>query len=203
MRLIVVTIALILAVMPAVAVDVNVNAGEGIVGKPTNFTIGITETGTVKTIPADVVLVMDCSGSMMRWGNIITKPKSVTLAEKFEKIGEFKLDRPSDVEVMLQKPLDIYYGSDKFEAYIVNKETGWRSSIEKGYSIVRWNAIPPGTYEVYAKRCHNSYANRIFCVELPPERLILAKSAAKRFVDMLGKDDRVALVKFTSYYDDW
>ena len=202
MRSMIIMFALILAIAPALAMDVNVTAEDGIVGKPAEFTVRITDINVSKTVPVDVVLVMDCSGSMMRWGNIITDLQYVTLSKRYKKVGEFTLDKTSGVEVMLQKPLDIYDHRDKFRAYIKNKNTGEIFS-DTGYSTVRWDNVPAGTYEVYAKVMSRSSDQRIFCVELPPERIVLAKSAAKTFVDLLGENDRVALVKFTSYYNDW
>ncbi|GEM_PF-3237425 len=202
-RIAITMIALITLTAPAMAINVAVTTEKGIVGKPAEFTITIDGKSAVKTVPVDVVLVMDCSGSMLRWGNIITKPQYVTLNETYSKIGEFTLNETSDVEVMLQKPLDLYDRRDKFRAYLMNKNTHEMFPVEVGYSTVRWKNIPPGAYEVFAKRSSRSTAERIFCVELPPERLTLAKSAAKTFVDLLGEDDRVALVEFTSYYDDW
>ncbi len=195
-------IALIMLMVPAVAAEVTVTAEKGTVGKPATFTVTINVKRYTETTPVDAVLVIDCSSSMLRWGNIITDVSYVTLTRSYTKVGEFKLKRVSDVEVMLQKPLDIYIPDDEFEAYIVNKDTGQRFPVKEGLSVVRWNAVPPGTYEVYArlKRCCWCYSleQRIFCVEIPPERLTLVKSAAKSFVDLLKDNDRVAVVEFTS-----
>ncbi len=206
MKWITVTILLIMLTVPAVAADVTVTAEKGTVGKLANFTITINTKKYTETTPIDAVLVMDCSGSMLRWGNIITDVSYVTITRSYTKVGEFKLDRPSDVEIMLQKPLDIYTPDDEFEAYIVNKDTGQTFPIKKGLSVVRWNNVPPGKYEVYARLMHCCCCKedlRIFCVELPPERLTLVKSAAKSFVDLLKDNDRVAVVEFTSYGLDY
>ncbi len=203
MRYTIAVMALIALICPVMAVNVTVTANTGVVGKPANFKICVSGKSVDETVPVDVVLVMDCSGSMDRWGNIITEVKEVELSHRYEKVGEFVLKNKSDVEVMLQTPLDIYTPRDSFEAYIVNEETGKIFPTKKGYSIVRWMNVPPGKYAVYAKVHGRSYPVRIFCVELPPERLELAKNAAKTFVDLLGNEDRVGLVKFTSYGNDW
>lgn len=207
-QIIITIIALIMLIFPAVAVDVKVTVENGIVGRSANFTVTINAENYTETTPIDAVLVIDCSGSMLRWGNIITNVSYVKIGRHYKKIGEFKLTKPSDVEVMLQKPLDLYTNWDSFKAYIVNKETGKVYPVKEGYSEVRWYNVPPGTYEVYARLkhhccCCNSGDLRIFCVELPPERLTLVKSAAKNFVDLLKDNDRVALVEFTSYGYDY
>ncbi len=203
MRLTFTILLLITLICPVMAVNITVKAENGVVGKPTNFTITVNAKTELRRIPVDVVLVMDCSGSMVRWGNIITKPKFVELKRHYTKIGEFTINSTSDVEVMLQKPLDIYTNRDWFMAYIVNEETHEVFPAKRGWSVVRWFNIPPGRYDVYARVGCCSGSSRIFCVELPPERLELAKSAAKEFVDLLGEDDRVAVVEFTSMYGDW
>ncbi len=203
MRLLIATIAFIALINQAIAVNVTVTANTGVVGKPTKFKICVNGEFVEKTVPLDVILVMDCSGSMDRWGNIITEVKEVELGHRYQKVGEFVLRNTSDVEVMLQTPLDLYAPWDTFKAYIVNENTGKRFPTKSGYSIARWRNVPPGRYSVYAKVNGRSYPVRLFCVELPPERLELAKNAAKMFVDLLGKKDRVGLVEFKSYGNDW
>ncbi len=199
MRIPLALVIILLIASPVMGLTFNVTAGKGVVGKVAGFRIRIYEETVKKAIPADVVLVMDCSGSMVRWGNIITKPVMVKLECMYTKIGEFTINKTSDVEVMLQIPNDIYTPMDKFEAYLVNEETGWVSPVKSNVSVVRWYSLPPGRYAVYARcMCCLCYPYRIFCVELPPERLTLAKEAAKKFIDMLNPIDRVAIVEFSS-----
>ena len=201
---------LLLTIIPASAVSVNVTTEKGIVGKPAKFTITVSAKNVTETVPVDVVLVMDCSGSMSRWGNIITNVTDVYLTDTFTKVGEFKLNKTSDVEVMLQTPTDTYTG-EEIEVYIVNEDTGQTYPIEQtDGAVVRWYNVSPGRYAVYARLtgcccccCMEEEELRIFCVELPPERMTLVKTAAKDFLDMLGSNDRVALVEFTSYWDNY
>jgi len=189
------------AVEVYVSVDASATPSVIALNETTKVTINITSEGSPEIIfPVDVVLVMDCSGSMNRYGTIISGPEEVNLTTNYEKVGEFSLSEEANVEVMLQIPIDIYYyNKDKIYAYLKKKGGSWQSSVGWGYSTVRWDNIQPGTYEVYARlRYSNGERRRIFAVELPPKRIELAKDAACAFVDMLGDDDRAGVVKFHS-----
>ena len=134
-----------------VNVSVEASATPSVIAlnKTTRVTINITSEGSPEVIfPVDVVLVMDCSGSMNRYGTIISGPEEVNLTTNYEKVGEFSLSDESDVEVMLQIPIDIYYNKDEIYAYLKKKGGSWQSSVGWGYSTVRWDNIQPGTYEV-------------------------------------------------------
>lgn len=195
---------ILLSLIPAVnavndgVVEIEINTSKGTVGFEHNFSILVTALKEgVYTNPVDVVLVIDCSGSMRRYGDIILEPSYVTLTDSYQKVGEFRLNNAGEVEVMLQIPIDIYYSKDKFSAYV--KRDGWTSSVKYGYSVVRWD-LEGGSYDVYAKKVYsqtNPY--RIFAIELPPERISSVKNAAKKFVDLMGENDRIAVVKFHSY----
>jgi len=197
-------VMLIALAYPVMGLSINVTSGKGVVGKVSGFGIRIYEENMTNVIPADVVLVIDCSGSMNRWGNIIAGPKMVELGCMYRKVGEFTLNKTSDVEVMLQIPDDVYTSMDAFEAYIVNVETGWVSSVKSNVSVVRWHSVPPGRYYVYARcKCCCCYPYRIFCVELPPTRLYLAKKAAEDFINILSPLDRIAVIEFSSHGEDY
>jgi len=197
-------------------VETNASVNPGVIqlGENTEVTIALTGNGTPEIyFPLDVVLVMDCSGSMKRYGTIITNLSNVTLtATSYQKVGEFTISTKEDIEVMLQTlpgrgyGADVYYSPyDKYCSYLKEKDTGAEQPEKSGYSVVRWNNLQPGTYEVYAKlwyyRSGYTQPQRSFCVELPPTRREGAKSAANEFVDLLKDDDRVAVVKFHS--NDW
>ena len=182
-----------------VTVSADVHPGTISLDEVAHVSVGIKTTYSATAFPVDVVLVIDCSGSMERYGTIIFGPEEVNLTTSYKKIGEFSLSEESDVEVMLQIPVDIYRSRDIFFAYLKKKGRSWQSSRKSGYSTVGWNDIQPGTYEVYAKLYYsNGERGRIFAVELPPERIESAKDAACAFVDMLGDDDRAGVVKFHS-----
>ena len=205
MRWFVIAILMSSLIIPAHAINVSVKAGGGIVGKPTNFTITLSEGMSVKTLPVDVMLVMDCSGSMSRYGNLITTPKEVNLTNSWQMVGEFVLKNESYVEIVFQTPNDTYNDVPPFEAYVVNEDTGYVSMMESNYDAVRWY-LYPGRYEVYARLkccCNCKVSTRIFYVELPPERLELAKMAANNFINMLNADDRVGVAEFSSYHGDY
>ena len=193
-------------------VETNASVNPGVIqlGENTEVTIALTGNGTPEiSFPLDVVLVMDCSGSMNRYGTIITNLSDVTLTTSYQKVGEFTITATEDVEVMLQTlpgrgyGADVYYSPyDIYWSYLKEKATGAEQPEKSGYSVVRWNNLQPGTYEVYAKLFwyYSGYTQpqRAFCVELQPTRREGAKSAANEFVDLLKDDDRVAVVKFHS-----
>lgn len=158
---------------------------------------GSGESGEV--FPVDVVLVMDCSGSMERYGSIIAGTKQVQLTTSYQNLGEFTISEVTDVELMLQIPEDMYYSKDKFSAKLKNKATGEYTTTKTEYSTARWDDVSPGTYEVYAKLLQSGgTANRTYAIEVPPVRIDSAKAAAKTFVDLMTADDQVALVRFMS-----
>ncbi|WP_456486401.1 PKD domain-containing protein [Candidatus Alkanophaga liquidiphilum] len=193
-----------------VIADASVSPDVIQLGETTRVTITLTGNGTPEiSFPLDVALVMDCSGSMNRYGTIITDLSDVTLTTSYQKVGEFTVSEPEEVEVMLQTlpgrgyGADVYfYDYDYYYAYLKNKDTGATTSTKGGYSVVRWGDLQPGTYEVYAKLYyyHSGYTQpqRTFCAELPPVRTEGAKDAANEFVDLLKSNDRAALVKFHS-----
>ena len=196
-----------------VSADASVSPDVIQLGETTRVTIVLTGSGTPEiSFPLDVALVMDCSGSMNRYGTIITDVRDVTLTTSYQKIGEFTISSPADVEIMLQTlpgrgyGADVYfYYYDYYYAYLKNKATGAKTSTKGGYSVVRWSNLQPGTYEVYARlyyyRSGYTQPDRTFCVELQPVRIEGAKNAASEFVDLLKSNDRAALVKFHS--DGW
>ena len=192
-----------------VEVDTSLDPNSIPLGSVTTVTINITGASATQedVLPLDVVLVIDCSGSMNRYGNIITDVYNVELTTSYKKLGEFTINETSTVEVMLQTlpgrgyGADVYSYYDYFYAYLKNKNTGAQTSTKGGYSVVRWENLQPGTYEVYAKLYtydSDTQPNRQFGVELPPKRIELAKQSAKAFVDILKDNDRVAVVKFYS-----
>jgi len=183
-----------------VAVDASVNPAVIEPGDTTRVGITLTGVGTSElTFPVDVALVVDCSGSMERYGTIIAGPKDVTLTTSYQKVGEFSLSEVAEVEVMLQIPIDIYYSKDQFSAYLKNKATGVETTKKSDYSTTRWSSVQPGGYDVYAKLLQaGGTAGRAFAVELLPVRIDSAKGASKNFVDLMKETDRVSLVKFQS-----
>jgi len=174
-----------------VSVDASATPSVIVSGETTRVTINITSEGSPEIIfPVDAALVMDCSGSMNRYGTIIAGPKEVRLGEYFSRVGNFTLNETADVELMLQIPSDIYYWNDWFCAYLRNEDTGENTSKKYGYSVVSWH-LDPGSYEIYAYTYGEE--DRILAVELPPVRMDAAKNAAKNFVDILKENDRVEI----------
>ena len=97
-------------------VETNASVNPGVIqlGENTEVTIALTGNGTPEiSFPLDVVLVMDCSGSMKRYGTIITNLSNVTLtATSYQKVGEFTISTTEDIEVMLQTLPGRGYGAD-------------------------------------------------------------------------------------------
>ncbi|WP_457550455.1 VWA domain-containing protein [Archaeoglobus sp.] len=186
------------------ALMVKYSSDSGVVGKPANVTINLTAIREeVKTIPADVVLVIDSSGSMDRYGTVIAGPKEVTLTDEYQKVGEFTVDKDgTTVEIDLQTPRDDWGGDVDVQIYYNGHKVSFCNNQYCTDTLTFdgniWiSGFWKGTYEVYAKKHNkNTNPNRIFIVELPPKRMDIAKSASKRFVDMLNSSDRVAVATF-------
>ena len=222
MRNIIIILFILFLVLSAVSTVVNAEVlnvpseihSQGEVAKPSSFTVNITVNPTVEHVPIDAVLVIDSSASMNRWSKVIAGGPNyyVTLATtgKGSYIGTFSLSSESSVELVLQTPKDIYNDSgtfvDQFKAYLVDNATGirvtrpinsWRWSSDP--AVVRWYNLSAGTYDIYA-RAKSKWATttRIMLVELPPERINVAKSAAKYFVGLLKSYDRVAVINFSA-----
>jgi len=186
-----------------VAVDAHLTPETIGFGDTTTMEIALVGSGTSASFfPVDIVLTIDCSGSMERYGSILPPgTKQVQLTTSYQKLGEFSISQVTDVEVMLQIPEDVYYKKDQFNAKLRNKDTGvnYSSSPLNAYSSARWDDQPSGTYEVYAKLLQSGgTASRTYAVEVPPVRLDSAKGAAKTFVDMMTANDQIALVRFQS-----
>ncbi len=203
------------------ALMVKYSADSGVVGKPANVTINLTAIREdVKTIPADVVLVIDSSESMDRYGTVIAGPKEVTITDEYQKVGEFTVEKDgATVEIDLQTPRDDWGGYVDMQIYYNGKKCQFcvelvceyddKHKHSKHCECIEWtdtltfdgdvkiSGLSKGKYEVYAKKhSHNANPHRIFMVELPPQRIDMAKEASKKFVDMLSSDDRVAVATF-------
>ncbi len=189
-----------------IKLNVSVNPSTIYAGQTARVTIKVTGNSKVQKqlVPLDAILVMDCSGSMKRYSNIINGPRNVKLTLNWKRVGEFTLNKTSIVEIDLQTLKDVYNPYDLFEIYIKNRNTGKLYGVFLGVSSV-YTHLSPGTYEVYARLYWWTYdpfytqPNRIFVVELPPKRIDAAKQAAKAFVNILKNNDRVGLVEFGGY----
>jgi uncharacterized protein YegL len=188
-----------------VGVDATLSETVIEVNDTTKVEINLTGNGTSALLfPVDVVLAMDSSGSMERYGTMIVGTYDVTLTTSYQKVpdSDFTLSEVSDVETMFQIPVDVYYGKDKVSAYLRNKNTGDTKPQKTGYSTHQWSGVEAGDYEVYAKlQQADGTPGRTFAVELPPVRIDSAKTAAKAFVDLVKENDQTGLVRFHS--DGW
>ena len=117
---VVLAIAILLAIISTanageeITVNVSADPSTVVIGKDVEVTLtlkGATEEITSYE-PLDVMLVMDCSGSMKRYGDIIAGPYNVELTTSYKKVGEFTLSSTSDVEVMLQTLPGRGFGAD-------------------------------------------------------------------------------------------
>ncbi|RZN40184.1 MAG: VWA domain-containing protein [Methanophagales archaeon ANME-1-THS] len=188
-----------------VGVDATLSETVIEVNDTTTVKINLTGNGTSALLfPVDVVLAMDCSGSMERYGTLIVGTYDVTLTNWYQKVpnSDFTLSEVSDVETMFQIPVDVYYGKDKVSAYLRNRNTGSTTTQKTGYSTQQWSGVAAGNYEVYAKLVQaDGTPGRTFAVELPPVRIVSAKTASKAFVDLVKENDQTGLVRFHS--DGW
>jgi len=190
----------------------SVIKSNGVVGKPSNFSVNLAVNTEKEHVPVDVVLAIDCSPSMGRFSRVIYGPTLVNLTKvcccgRWVAIGNFTLDKTSDVEVMLSYPHEDYYnesgmGFDRVSVYISNYTgmwmgCGWMSCTDP--AVFEFPNVPPGTHTIYAKIYGMPRTEvRTLVVALPPKRIDAAKNASKDFVGMLGDGDRVGVVRIGS-----
>ena len=188
---------------------ISVKGGVGVVGKPSSFKIKLNATEARVHVPIDAVLVIDTSGSMRRWSDVIAggwnNYVNLTLAKgSGVYIGSFTINQTSNVELVLQTPNDIYNSSDSYKARLASGGvwvTKWNWSLTTDPAVVRWYGLPAGTYDIYVRLVTKGKilptTTRIMMVELPPTRIEVAKRAAKAFVGLTQYSDRVGVVNFS------
>ncbi len=205
-----VLLLLTLGLVKGQVLSVSVRGGVGFVGKPSSFNVILNASEVRLHVPVDAVLVIDTSGSMNRWSNVIAGGPYdyVNITSAWTYVGSFRLNSPSDVELSLQTPNDIYTSADVYKARLSSGVGGrWGAYMARSSwadpAIVRWYDLQPGTYYIYARLWRGGMGRsavtetRIMMVELPPTRIEVAKEAAKAFVGLMKYGDRVGLVNFS------
>ncbi len=202
----------------AATLSVGVSANNGVVCRPSNFTVKLEVKPGVEHIPLNVVLVMDCSPSMSRFSKVIYGPVRVNLTKecgcccgRWKPIANFTLNETSDVEVLLSYSLEDYYnvsgwGYDRVDVALDNPSGGmcggccckWGRTCTDPAAFLFRN-VPAGRHTIYVKLYGRPRVEtRYLVVALPPERIEAAKEAAKFFVGLTGTHDRIGVVRVGS-----
>ncbi|MDY6965069.1 MAG: invasin domain 3-containing protein [Halobacteriota archaeon] len=176
-----------------------------------NVTHILTGEGVVITKPLDVMHVIDRSGSMGWYGDVIHN-SSGTLNNymNYEMIDQFDINSSIttfDVLLVRQKEGETY------ELLRIISPTGKlcdKDTEPSGMDYVHSNSadritvgssgVETGTWQVWAKVDSSSHAPRDYrlSVQIPPERIDAAKNSAKSFVGLMDIDDQLGVVSFSS-----
>ena len=188
----------------------------GVVYERSNFSIPLKVNATNETVPADIVLVVDVSPSMDRYMNVIHK-KTINLSYEWcscrcmaVPIDNFTLERTSNVMVILSYSNEVYWNNTTvgFDRILVGLDKppmgcccgcgGWNCTDPTAFTFTN---VSPGKHTVYLRMfgCPSRMAEiRELIVALPPSRIDVAKNESKRFIGLLGANDRVAVVRLGS-----
>jgi len=156
----------------------------------------------------DIVLVIDRSGSMSWYGDVIHH-SSGALTSTWRKVDTFDIDSSVDtfdvvletienleVHLYIKSPSGTPYGygyttydslDHKYDAYVEYTGVAY-------VGIFQSSSVEPGTWEVYATG--PSDVNYELVVQGPPVRLDAAKEAAKYLMDLMSDGDQLGLVAF-------
>jgi parallel beta-helix repeat protein len=157
----------------------------------------------------DIVLVIDRSGSMAWYGDVIHL-SSVTLTPDWSKIDTFDIDSSvttfdvvletiseEDEYLRIKSPSGEWYGYGYTSSYFpldYVHDTYANYAGADYIAIYQSSNVESGTWEVYAYG--TSDANYELAVQVPPVRLNAAKDAAKYLLDLMSDGDQLGLVAF-------
>jgi len=187
----------------------------------TTVTLTVTSFNETEKVPVDVMHVIDKSGSMNWYGDVILHHSSDTLTTEWTNIGTFNVDSPINTfDVLLEtgsgftttQYLNIKNPSGKWYGYYGNISDIYPldGALDGGSNtyhqypagadyigIYDSDDVENGPWEVHAKG-YGVYDGYDLSVQVPPIRLDAAKAAAKTFVGLRGDDDQIGVVYFDS-----
>ena len=219
----------VVALLPAVSADTDdivttnasVNPEEIRIGDTTTVTLTVNSTNETEKVPVDVMHVIDKSGSMNWYGDVILHHSSDTLTTEWTNIGTFNVDSPINTfDVLLEtgsgstttQYLNIKNPSGKWYGYYGNISDIYPldDALDSGSNtyhqypagadyigIYDSDDVENGPWEVYAKG-YGVYDGYDLSVQVPPIRLEAVQDAAKTFVGLMGDDDQIGVVYFDS-----
>jgi len=218
-----ISLAVLAALSPAVSAGIDsTSASVYPEDLPTHIgypvTVTLTVNGTVnetEKVPVDVMHVIDTSGSMGWYGDVIYN-SSGTLNSAWTNIGTFNVDSSIDTfDVLLEtgsgstttqylkikSPSGVWYGcgntSDNYPLnYIQNTYHQYDGADYIG--IYNSDDVESGLWEVHAIGYGEYDYYYDLTVQVPPIRLDAAKDGAKTFVGLRGDDDQIGVVYFDS-----
>jgi len=158
----------------------------------------------------DVVLVIDRSGSMAWYGDVIHH-SSITLTPDWSKIDTFDIDSSvTTFDVILEtgseeedylrikSPSGKWYGYDYTPSLPLDYTHDTYINYLGADYIAIYNSsnVEQGTWEVHANG--TSGINYYLAVQVPPVRINAAKDAAKYLMDLMSDGDQLGLVSFAA-----
>jgi parallel beta-helix repeat protein len=155
----------------------------------------------------DVVLVIDRSGSMAWYGDVIHH-SSGALTPDWSKIDTFDIDSSvTTFDVVLEtisgnlqikSPAGTWYGYDITDYHSLDYEqNAYIDYTGAEYvGIYENDSVEQGTWEVYANG--PSGGNYELTVQVPPVRINEARDAAKYLLDLMSDGDQLGLVSFAA-----
>jgi len=212
--LVIVSISLAV-LLPAVSADTDgivttnasVNPGEIRIGDTTRVTLTINSVNVTEKVPVDVMHVIDRSGSMGWYGDVIHN-NSGLLTFEWTEIDNFIINssittfdvlletNSDDTKQYLQikSPSGVWYGYNCYNPDGIS----YRHYAGRDHICLYSGRVESGTWEVYAR---GDVVGRpyVLAVQVPPIRLDAAKDAAKTFVGLTSDQDQMGAVSFSTY----
>jgi len=181
------------------------------IGDTTRVTLTANNTHVLKRTPVNVMHLIDRSGTMGWYGEIIHNSSGTLTSDVYEKIDTFYIDSnisSFDVVLVRQKVREMYE-----RLRIVDPNGVWFGRGHEPSGIthigtvtaerigVSGGRVKNGTWEVWARVLPLNRAPRNFtlAVQIPPIRIDLAEYAAKTFVGLMSNYDRIGVASFSRH----
>ncbi|MFH0973455.1 MAG: vWA domain-containing protein, partial [Candidatus Micrarchaeota archaeon] len=187
---------LVIAVDPYVSFVKTASPSSVPMGDNVTITINATGKGSplVNTIPVDVMLVVDRSGSMTWYSDQLNYTNgTITTSSVWVMVQSFTLPSPSDFDVVI-----ISYSGVSYQFKIQRPDGSDSTFSGSSESRQSFSSGPAGTYLVWIRKTENGDMFYHVTSQKPPARIDATKTSAKAFVDVLDETAKAGLVSFSS-----
>ncbi|HUV79743.1 MAG TPA: VWA domain-containing protein [Candidatus Bathyarchaeia archaeon] len=175
----------------------------------TRVTLTADSVFVTEKVPVDVMHVIDRSGSMDWYGDVIHNSSGTLVSSGYTRIDEFYINSSNTFDVLLvrQTPDECYeylqirspsgnwYGADKYNPpgiTYVHSQSAERI-------VVGSSKVETGTWEAWARVSYGAPRDYKFAVQVMPKRLDSAQDAATTFVGLMSDQDQIGVVSFSTY----